>query len=140
NAVLYKVVENAEVYIPEAMIEAQIDNFVNDFAQRLSYQGMTLETYAEYTSQTMEQIRAQFKERAEKQVNTSLVVEAITNAEGITATDDEVEMQIADMAKKYNMETDKIKELLGEKELENIRKDVALSNAVDMLVNKASVK
>lgn len=140
NAVLEKVTENAEVDVPEAMVEGQIDAMLNDFSQRLAYQGMNLETYMQYTGQTMDNMREQFKERANKQVLTSLVIEAIAKAEGIEANDEEVEMQLVDMSKKYNMELDKLKELLSDAEKENIKKDLSMSKTIDMLVNNAKVK
>ncbi len=140
NMVIDKVVENATVDIPDAMIEAQIDNMINDFAQRLSFQGMNMEAYMQYTGQTMEMMREQFKERAQKQCLTTLVIEAVSAAEGIEAEAEEVEMQLVDMSKKYNMELDKIKELLSDVELDNIKKDLAMSKTVDMLVNNAVVK
>lgn len=140
NAILEKVVEGIKVDVPDAMVEANIDNFVNDMAQRLQYQGMNLDTYLQYTGQTMEQMREQFKDRANKQILTSLAVEAIAKKEGIEATEEEVEAQIAEMAKQYNMEVDKIKELLGEAELENIKKDATLAKTVAMIVDNAVIK
>lgn len=140
NMVIDKVVENATVDIPDAMIEAQIDNMINDFAQRLSFQGMNMEAYMQYTGQTMEMMREQFKERAQKQCLTTLVIEAVSAAEGIEPEAEEVEMQLVDMSKKYNMELDKIKELLSDVELDNVKKDLAMSKTVDMLVNNAVVK
>ena len=140
NAILEKVVEGIKVDVPDAMVEANIDNFVNDMAQRLQYQGMNLDTYLQYTGQTMEQMREQFKDRANKQILTSLAVEAIAKKEGIEATEEEVEAQIAEMAKQYNMEVDKIKELLGDSELENIKKDATLAKTVAMIVDNAVIK
>lgn len=140
NAVIEKVVENAEVDIPEAMIEAQVENQINDFAQRLQYQGMNLDMYLQYTGSNIEAMKAQFRPQAEKQVKGSLVIEAVMNAEGITATDDEVEMELVDMSKKYNMELDKVKELVGDAERENMKKDLAMQNTITMMVNHAVVK
>ncbi len=140
NAVIEKVTANAEVDIPDAMIEAQIDRMINDFAQRLSYQGMNMDSYLQYTGQTMEAMRGEFKERAEKQVLGSLVLEAIAKAEGIEANPEEIETQLVDMSKKYNMELDKLKELLSDTEMENMKKDMAISKAIDMIVNNAVMK
>lgn len=140
NAVVDKVVENAEFEVPEAMIEAQVDTSINEFAQRLSYQGMNLDMYLKYTGSTIEAMREQFKPQAVKQINGSLVLEAIQKAEGIEAGPEEVELHLVDMAKKYNMEIDKLKELLQESEMENIKKDLALQKTITMLVNNASVK
>jgi trigger factor len=140
NAVIEKVVANAEVDVPEAMIEAQVESSINEFAQRLQYQGMNLETYLQYTGSNKDAMKAQFRPQAETQVRTSLVIEAIMKAEGIEATDEELELELVDMSKKYNMELDKVKELLGDAEKENIKSDLSMQNTVTMLVNNAVVK
>lgn len=140
NAVVEKVVEASSIDIPEAMIQAQIDRMVNDFAQRLSYQGMNLDMYMQYTGSTMESFREGFKEQAEKQVRTSLVIEQIAKEEGIEANPEEVDEKIAEMGKMYNMEIEKLKELLRPEDIEGISKEIAFVKAIEMLVNKASVK
>lgn len=140
NAIIDKAIENAEFDIPDAMVEAQIDNIVNDFAQRIAYQGMNLDMYMQYTGQTMETFRAQFTEQAKKQISGSLVLEAIQKAEGIEAGPEEVELHLVDMSKKYNMELDKLKEVLSDVEKENIKKELELQKTIDMIVNNASVK
>jgi trigger factor len=140
NAVIEKVVANAEVDVPEAMIEAQVESSINEFAQRLQYQGMNLETYLQYTGSNKDAMKAQFRPQAETQVRTSLVIESIMKAEGIEATDEELELELVDMSKKYNMELDKVKELLGDAEKENIKSNLSMQNTVTMLVNNAVVK
>lgn len=140
NAVVEKAVEAASMDIPDAMIEAQIDRMVNDFAQRLSYQGMNLDMYMQYTGSTMETFREGFKEQAEKQVRTSLVIEEIAKAEGIEANEEEVNDKIAEMGKMYNMETDKLKELLRPEDIEGLSSEIAFVKTIEMLVNKATIK
>ena len=140
NAVIDKVIENAEFDLPDAMVETQIDNSVRDFAQRLSYQGMNLDMYMQYTGMTMDALRAQFAEQAKKQLSGSLVLEAIQKAEGIEAGPEEVELELVDMSKKYNMELDKLKELLGDAEKESIKKDLEIQKTITMIVNNAQVK
>ena len=140
NAVIEKVCENAQVDIPDAMIQNQIDRMVNDFAQRLQYQGMNLETYFQYTGGSMEAMRESFKEQAKKQCVVSLVIEAITKKEGITATDEEVDDKISEMSKSYNMEIEKLKEVLRPEDIENIKNDISYGKTIDMMVNKAVVK
>ncbi len=140
DAVVEKAVEASSVDIPEAMIEAQIDRMVNDFAQRLSYQGMNLDMYMQYTGSTMESFREGFKEQAEKQVRTSLVIEAIAKAEGIEANDEEIDEKIVEMGKMYNMETEKLKELLRPEDMDGIAKEITFVKTIEMLVNKSSVK
>lgn len=140
NAVIEKVVENAEVDVPAAMVEDQVNQQINEFAQRLQYQGMNLETYLKYTGSTREMMAEQFRPQAEKQVRNSLVIEAVMKAEGIEATDEEVEFELVEMAKRYNMELDKVKELLGDAEKENIKANLSMQNTVTMLANNAVVK
>lgn len=140
NEVIEKVVENAEFDLPDAMIDAQVDNTINDFAQRLQYQGMNLDMYLQYTGSNLEAMKAQFRPQAEKQVSGSLVLEAVMNAEGIETTPEELELELVDMSKKYNMELDKIKELLQDAEMERIKKDLALQKTITMLVSNAVVK
>ena len=139
NAIVEKAVEASSIDIPEAMIQTQIDRMVNDFAQRLSYQGMNLEMYMQYTGSTMESFREGFKEQAEKQVRTTLVIEAIAKAEGIEANQEEIDEKIAEMAKMYNMEVEKITELLRPEDIEGIANEIAFVKAIEMLVNKARI-
>lgn len=129
-----------EVDIPKAMVDAQIDRMVQDFAQRLQYQGMNLEMYMQYTGATEESFKEGFREQAEKQTKTMLVLEAICKKEDIDVTDEEVEDKLIEMSKMYNMEIDKLKELINDAEKENIKEDIKMSKTVDMLVNKATIK
>ena len=140
NAVVENAVENAEFDLPDAMVEGQIDSMINDMAQRMSYQGMSLDMYMQYTGQTIEQMRETYREQAAKQVSGSLVIDAISKAEGIEVSPEEVEMNLVDMAKKYNMEVDKLKELIAEPEMENIKKDMVFTKTIEMLSNNAVVK
>lgn len=140
NAIIEAVCEKAEVEIPQAMIDTQIDRMINDFAQRMQYQGMNLDMYLQYTGSTIEQMRENFKEQAEKQCKVTLVVEAIMVAEGIDVTDEEIEDKIVEMSKIYNMEIDKLKEVLRPEDKDDIAKDIKFGKTIDMLVNKAKVK
>ena len=140
NKVIEKAIENAEFDLPDAMVDAQVDNMINDMAQRLSYQGMSLDMYMQYTGQTVDQMREVYRDQAKKDVSASLVIDAIRKAEGIEVSPEEIEMNLVDMAKKYNMELDKLKELISEPEMENMEKDMALNKTVEMLANNATVK
>ncbi len=140
NAVVDKAVENAEFDVPEAMIDNQINNMINDFAQRLSYQGMNLDMYLQYTGQTIDAMKEAYREQAVKQVNAGLVIDAISKAEGIEVSPEEVEMNLIDMSKKYNMELDKLKELISEPELESIKKEMVFTKTIEMLTNNAEVE
>ena len=140
NAIIDKACEAAEIDIPDAMIEAQIDRLVNDFAQRLAYQGLNLDMYMQYTGATKESFREGFKEQASKQVRVSLVLEEIAKKEGIAADPEELDDKLVDMSKQYNMEVEKLKELLQPADMENLEREIALTKTIEMLVNKAKIK
>ena len=139
NAAVEKAVENAKVEIPEAMISEQCEKMVEDFAQRLQYQGLNINQYMQYSGSSVEQMKESFKPQAEKQLKTTLVLEAIAKKENIEVTDEEVADKVAEMAKQYNMEADKLKELLKEHDIENIKGDISLGKVIDMIVNKAKI-
>ena len=140
DAVIAAASAECEIDIPEAMINAQIDRMINGFAQQLSYQGMNIDQYLQYTGSNLEAMRESFKERAEKQVRDSLMIEAVAKAEGIEATEEEVNAKIEEMSQMYKMEVEKLKELLRPEDLDGIKKDVEFSKAVELLVKNASVK
>ncbi len=139
NAVVEKAVEDAKVEIPEAMIRDHSERMMQDFAQRLQYQGMDFNTYLQYTGATAESFKENMRPQAEKQLKTTLVLEAISKAEGIDVTDEEVSDKIAEMAKQYNMEADKLRELMQETDIAGLRDEIAMNKVVDMLVNKAKI-
>lgn len=139
NAVIDAVCEKAEVEIPAAMINEEVDKMIQDFAQRLQYQGLDINSYMQYTGNTMESFKETFKPQAEKRIKTTLVLEAVVKAEGIAVTDEEVNDRICEMAKQYNMEADKLKELMQDRDIENLRSEISMTNAIDMLVNKAKI-
>ena len=122
------------------MVDMQIERMVQDFAQRLQYQGMNLDMYMKYTGATPESFKEGFRPQAEKQTKTMRVLEAICKAENIDVTDEEVNDKIAEMAKMYNMEIEKLNELISENEKESIRDDVKMSKTIDLMVNKSSMK
>ena len=140
EAAIKAVCDKSKVEIPSGMVDMGVDHMIQDINQRLSYQGMNLDMYMQYTGMTMDALRAQFAEQAKKQLSGSLVLEAIQKAEGIEAGPEEVELELVDMSKKYNMELDKLKELLGDAEKESIKKDLEIQKTITMIVNNAQVK
>lgn len=140
NAVVDKAIENAEFDLPDAMVDMQVDNMINDMAQNLSYQGMSLDMYLQYTGQTIDSMKEMYRENAKKQVSAGLVIDAISKAEGVEVTPEELEMNLVDMSKKYNMELDKLKELISEPELDSIKKEMVFTKTIEMLTNKAIVE
>ena len=139
NHVVDKVVENAQMDIPEPMIDSQVNNMVNDYARRMQSQGLSLEQYMQFTGVTIETLKEQMKPQAVKRIQTRLVLEAIVKAENITVSDEAVEKEIADMAESYKMEVAQIKEYMGENGIEQMKEDLAVQEAVDFLVAEAKL-
>jgi len=138
--VIDKVLEGVEIEIPDCMTENQIDSIMRDFEMRLSYSGMTMDKYIEYSGLDATAFRAQFKEQAEKQVKTSLVLEEIAKIEKVEATQEEIDAEIAKVAEQYKMEVEKVKELMQGEYLDSLKNDIAINKTVDMLVEKANLK
>lgn len=123
--------------IPEAMFEAEAENFVRDYDSRLRMQGLDLATYCKYTNQTLDSLREQFRPMAEKQVKTRLALEKIVELENIDATAEEIDAEYANLATAYGMEADKIKELV---EADAIKADLCVKKAVDFVKANATIK
>ena len=140
NAVIDKIIENTEMEIPEAMVEYQAQQMAEEFAQRLQYQGMSIEMYLKYTKQTINDLVEQSKPQALKRIQYRLVLEGIVKAENITVSDEELEKEFDNMATQYNMEKDKIKEMIVGKELDNMKMDLAVSKAIDIVRDAAVEK
>lgn len=132
NEVLEKAALNAEMDIPEEMIDNEIDRMVKEFDQRLQAQGLNLELYKQFSGQTEEALREQMREDAEKRVRVSLTLEAIVKAENIEVTDEEVNAELEKMAETYNMSVDDLKSILGS--LDNVKYDLQMNKAIELLV------
>jgi trigger factor len=128
-----KIIENAQMDIPDAMIDTQVRQMADDFAQRIQSQGLTVEQYFQFTGTNSEQLFEQMRPQALKTIQVRLVLEAIVKAENIVIADEDFEKEIAQMAENYKMEADKLKELIGEKEKEQIIMDMAVQKAVDLI-------
>ncbi len=139
NELVDLAVENAAMDMPEVIVDGQARNMLNEFAQRLQYQGMKIEDYMKYTGMTAEAMMAEMRPQAEKRVRTRLVLEAIAAAEGIEVTAEDLEKEFETMAATYKMEVAKIKELLGEDEVSSMKKDLAVQKAIDLLVAEAKL-
>ncbi len=137
NAVVEKVVENITVELPEPMIDEQTQQMIQEFAGRLSSQGLSFEQYMQMTGMTVDALMGQMKPEAEKRIRTRLALEAIVDAEKIKATAKDIDKEIENMANMYQMEVDKIKEMIGDAEKEQIGKDLAVQKAVDFVVKNA---
>lgn len=140
SALLEQAVANATLELPDPMVDLEAENMTYDMAQRLQYQGLSIEQYFQYTGQNMNSLKESMKGEAAKKIKSRLVLEAIAKAEGLVATDEDVEAEIAKMAEMYNMEIEKIKETIGEDERESLKQDLLNQKAYDFIVEKAIVK
>lgn len=137
NKALEAAVENAEMVIPDAMAEFECEQMINDYAMRLSKQGLSIDQYLMFTGMDMDGLKAQMKPQAIKTIKSRLVLEAIVNEEKLEANDDEIDAEIAKMAEMYGMEADKLKESIGDREKELMSKDVCLRKAVELVAAEA---
>lgn len=137
NAAVDKVIEGAQMEIPEAMIDTQVRQMIDDFSRRMQSQGLTMEQYFQFTGMTVEKMMEETKPQALKRIQTRLVLEKVAEVENIQPTEEEVNEEFAKMAEMYKMEVEKVKELFGERELEQMKKDMAVQKAVTFLADEA---
>lgn len=140
EAVITKIIENAQMDIPEPMVDTQTRQMMQEFAQRIQSQGLSLEQYMQFTGLTPQKMIDELKPQALKRIQSRLVLEAVVAAENIEATEEEVQKEIENMASMYQMEADKLKDLMGEEEKKQIGLDVAVQKAVDLVVEAAVEK
>lgn len=142
EAVIDAIIADASMEIPEAMLETQQRQIVQDFAQRLQMQGLSLEQYFQFTGLDSAKMLEQVKPQAERKIKSRLVLEAIVAAENIQASDEDYEEELKRMGEVYNMEVDKVKEMLGdnEKAIGQIKEDLAITKAVEFVVKEAKEK
>lgn len=139
NNVVEKVVENASMEIPDAMIDEQVREMINDYARRMQSQGISLEQYMQFTGMTIGKLQEQSRPQAEKRIRTRLVLEAVVAAENIQVSDEAVDAEIAKMAETYKMEADKVRSIMGEAGIAQMKEDMAVQEAVDFLVAEANL-
>ena len=137
NELLTKVVENATMEIPEAMIDEETDMMLQDFAQRLQQQGFGLEQYTQITGQSVEMIRGEMQKDAENKVKARLVLEAIAAVEDLSVTDEEVEAEFTKLAEMYGMEVETIKPMISS---DAIAYDLKTRKALDLVKDTANGK
>lgn len=137
NQAVDQAIENAQMDIPEAMIEFQVRQMADDFARRIQQQGLTVEQYFQFTGMTAEKMMEEMRPQAEKSIKTRLVLEAIVKAENIEVSVERVEEELTKMAEAYQMEVEKLKEFMGENEKKQIKEDLAVQEAITLLVNES---
>lgn len=137
TAAVEKAVENASMDVPEAMIDAQVRQMADDFARRIQSQGLTVEQYFQFTGMTAEKLFEQMRPEAEKRIKNTLTLEAIAEKENFEITDEKVEEELQKMAEMYKMEAEKIREMMGDAGIDQIKHDLKIQAAVDMLRDTA---
>ena len=137
DAVIGKIIEGAKMEIPEAMVEYQTRQMLDEFAQRIQSQGISLDQYFQFTGLTEEKYMEEMKPRALQNIQSRLVLEAVAQAENLVAEEADIEEEIKKMADMYKMEADKIKELLGERQMEEMKKDIAVQKAAKLVAEAA---
>ena len=137
EAVIDAVIEDAKMDIPDAMVETEQRQIIEEFSQRMRMQGLTMEQYMQFTGMTPQALMEQTKPQALKRIQSRLVLEAVAKAEDLKASEEDYAAEIKDMSEKYQMEEDKIKEMLGEKGKKQVEEDLAIRKAVDFLVDNA---
>ncbi|MPM70068.1 Trigger factor [bioreactor metagenome] len=139
NTLVEKVAANTEVDVPEAMVQHQIDNMLMELNYQLQYQGLNLQQLLQMTGRSIEELRNERKEDAAKLVKSSLVLEAIADAEKVEATDADVEAELEKMSAMYNMEVEKLKASLRETDVEDIKGQVKIRKTIDLLLENATI-
>ena len=137
DAVIGKIIEGAKMEIPDAMVEYQTRQMLDEFAQRIQSQGISLDQYFQVTGLTEEKYMEEMKPRALQNIQSRLVLEAVAQAENLVAEEADIEEEIKKMADMYKMEADKIKELLGERQMEEMKKDIAVQKAAKLVAEAA---
>ena len=140
NAVLEKVFEANDVDIPEVMIENTMDDMMNEFAQSIQQQGMDANQYFQFVGKDPNEFREEMREDAQKRVKMRLIVKAVAEEEKFDVSDEEVENELNLMAEQYQMEADKLKELLGPDQLDMIKSDIKNRKAVDYMFETAVIE
>ena len=140
DQIIEKIIENAQMEIPQQMITAQTRQMTQEFAQRLQSQGLSLEQYMQFTGLTPQKMMEDLEPQALKRIQSRLVLEAVVVAENIEASDEEIDKELENMASMYQMEIDKLKELIGDDEKKQIGMDLAVQKAVEFVVKEAVEK
>ena len=137
NKLVAKVTEGCEVELPELMVETRVDDAINDYARNMSMQGLKFEDYLKYLNMTMEQFRERLEPQAKGDLKTSLVLEAIAKAENLQAAEEDVDAEIAKMAESYQMEAADVRKYLGDAGIDEMRENLKVKKAVDLIVENA---
>ena len=139
NNVIEKVIGNAQMELPQPMVDTQAREMVENYARRLQSQGLNINDYMKYTGMTPEKLMEQMRPEAEKRIKTRLVLEKVVEVENVEVSDEKLDEQINEIAASYKLEGAKLKEMMGEREKEQIREDLKVQAAIDLLVEQAKL-
>ncbi len=137
NEAVDKLIESSKMDIPEAMIDAQVTNMYQDYARQLQSQGIPIDTYLQYMGSSEEKLKEEMRPQALKQIQTRLVLEEVAKDAHLEANDLRIEEEIEKIAERYQMEADKLRESMGDYEREQLGKDIAVQEAIDLIVDTA---
>ena len=137
NAAVDKAIENAQMDIPDLMIQTQCRQMMDDFARRMQQQGLSMDQYFQFTGQSMDKMMEDMKPQALKRIQTRLVLEKIAETENTQPSEEEITEEIQKMADAYKMEADKIREAIGEDGIEQLKKDLSVQKAVTLIADAA---
>ncbi len=141
TAVIEKVSENAEVDVPETLVERQLDNMLQEMEQYLRYQGLDLEKFLQVTQKKEEDLREEQREEAEKRVKANLVLDAIIKEEGLEASEEELQEKIEELANQYGDSAERVRDVFEKQgRLDMIREEIRMRKLIDFLVDEAEVK
>lgn len=135
---IQKIIDKSKMEIPEAMIDMQAENMIEEFAQRISAQGMSFDQYMQFSGMTIDKMKEQVRPEALQRIQSSLVLEQIAKEENLEATDEDVDAEITKMAEMYGMKAEDLKSYMGESEKESMKRDLAVKKAVEFIM--ANVK
>jgi trigger factor len=137
---IQKIIDKSTMEIPEAMLDTQCENMVDEFAQRIAQSGLTMDQYLQFSGLTMDKLKEQVRPEAETRIKSSLVLEQIVKEENIEATDEEYEAELEQMAKGYGMEVDQIKGFMNDEMATSIKRNLAITKAVDFIMENVKEK
>ncbi len=140
SKVIEAIIKDADMEIPEAMIETQQEQMLDEFAQRMSYQGLSMEQYYQFTGASKERMLEQLKPQAEERIKARLVLEALAKEEGITATDEDLEEEFKSLADAYQMDIEKIRKDMPERAIKEMKEDIVVKKAAEFAVEHAKEK
>lgn len=134
---IQKIIDKSKMELPDAMVDTQCENMIEEFAQRIAQSGLSMEQYMQFSGLTLDALKEQVRPEAVSRIQSSLVLEAIAKAENIEVTDEDIDAEIEKMAAMYGMEADKLKGYMGDAEKNSMKRDLEIQKAVALIMDNA---